>query len=176
MISVKWKESNLKSFYKKMENIANNLENSAKESMKESMETIQKLALQYKIGKKDISMIPFTIEAKNGYIKGRLYTDSKTFAYASFLEFGTGNFAERPHIGVTKTFVESGYTYWFLPVEKAERDFGSNRIIIIKGKQFYIMYAQQPKPFMRPTGFEGREIALDIFQKNLLKMLKEAIK
>lgn len=170
MISVKWKNEN--KLYKKLEYIVGNLEKNSELSIKQSMQMLQELAFKYKAGKKDISMISFEIKG----LKGRLYTDKKTFAYAMFLEFGTGTFAELPHIGKTKTFLESGFEYWFLPVEKAERDFGKDRIITIKGKQFYIMYAQQPKPFMRPAAFQGRDVVLDIFQDNIFNLLKEAVK
>lgn len=176
MISVEWKKSNLDSFYKKMENIICNLEPTAEDAMKEIMKEIQTLALQFKVGKKDITMIPFAVEVEGNFIKGRLYTDKKTFGFASFMEFGTGTYAELPHIGITKTFIESGYTFWYLPVEKVDRDFGSNRIVVINGKQFYIMYPQQPRPFMRPAGFQGRDIATDILQEKLFKMLKEVVR
>ena len=88
MISVKWK--NQDKLYKKLDYITKKLEKTTQNSLKESMEMLQSLALKFKVGKKDISMIPFQMDG----LKGRLYTDKKTFAYAMFLEFGTGTFAE----------------------------------------------------------------------------------
>lgn len=133
---------------------------------------MQQDALNKIRGRNDVSMIPFTIEVDGTTIKGRLYTDRNTFSYASFLEYGTGTFAEREHIGTTKTFIESNYTFWYLPVEKADRDFGSDRIVTFGNQQYYVMYPQQPKPFMRPTAFEDRDINLEKIQEPIFNMLK----
>ena len=63
-----------------------------------------------------------------------------------------------------------------LPVEKADRDFGINRIITIKGKQFYIMYPQPAQPFMRPAGFENRDINIELVMKEISDMIVRVIK
>lgn len=55
----------------------------------------------------------------------------------SILELG--EFAEEEHIGTTKHFLESGYTEWYIPVNKVDRSL-NYPIKIINGQQFYIAH------------------------------------
>lgn len=147
--------------------IIKNIEKKLPSAMEALMEFAKKEALKNKRGDKDSSLILFEITVQNGEVTGRLYTN---FDYALFLEYGTGTKAEMPHIGHTETFKESGYTYWYLPKELADSrglDINSSRLINIKGELFYIMYATQPYPFMRPTAFELESNATKIFAEAL---------
>ncbi len=147
--------------------IIKNIEKKLPSAMEALMEFAKKEALKNKRGDKDSSLILFEITVQNGEVTGRLYTN---FDYALFLEYGTGTKAEMSHIGHTETFKESGYTYWYLPKELADSrglDINSSRLINIKGELFYIMYATQPYPFMRPTAFELESKATKIFAEAL---------
>ena len=133
----------------------------------------QKIALNNKRGNKDADLIQYSIKIGKGEVEGRIYT---TFNYAPFLEYGTGNKSDGslPHIGKTKTFFNSGMQYWYLPKRIAESSgmsFNPNRLIKIKGEEFYIMYATQPYPFMRPTAFELETKATETIKQELLKHL-----
>lgn len=174
MIQIKWNESKLNSFYKKMDNIGTNIKKATVGGLEKGLTGIQKMALDYKRGKKQGILIEVT--DKDNKLVGRVYTDKELLPHAMFLEFGTGTFAELPHIGTTKTFIKSGFKYWYLPVEKAQRNFGDNRRISIQGQDYFIMFAQQPSPFMRPAGFQGKDIAVDEVRKSISEFLKEAVK
>ena len=102
--------------------------------------------------------------------------DKDIFSYAPFLEFGTGTKAELPHIGKTKTFIASGYRYWFLPVDKVDKKFSPERVINIDGELFYIMFATQPYPFMRPASFTSRQENADLVNERIGKFLTEVLK
>ena len=41
-----------------------------------------------------------------------------------------GKYAEQEHVGTTKHFIESGYTEWFIPVNKVEKPLGFPKIEI----------------------------------------------
>ena len=173
MIDISWNEKKLNSFYKKMDNIINNLKKHAEQGVGEASEDTRKYALDKKRGNKADNLILKEINSHTKEIISRIYTN---FQYAPFLEYGTGTKAERPHIGKTETFINSGYKYWLLPVEKADREFSPQRIINIKGKQFYLMFATQPYPFMRPTAFYMREKNVETIRNVLRKGILDDIK
>lgn len=174
MIEIKFNEKKLNSLYKKMDNIEKNINKHIEVGLEAGLKEIQKMAYQYKKGKKEGILIEVT--NKSGQIVGRVYTDKDIMPWALFLEFGTGTYAELPHIGKTKTFFASGFQYWYLPIGKATREFGEDRKITLNGRTYYVMYAQQPKPFMRPAGFNGRDKVVDEVKKAINEFLKEAVK
>lgn len=177
MIEIEWNEKKLNQFEKKMGNLLKELPNSAKSGVEDALKNLQKKALDNKRGSKDEKMIPIEIvDFDKMKVVGRVYTDKDLFSYASFLEFGTGTKAELEHIGTTKTFIESGYQYWLLPVEKVDRKFAPERMINIKGNMFYIMYATRPYPFMRPASFSSRKENAELIKKKIAYMLKEVLK
>lgn len=152
--------------------VISKIESKLPNAMEKLMQYAQEVALKHKRGEKGSDMILFEIFVENKEVKGRLYTN---FDYALFLEYGTGIHAEMPHIGQTKTFLESGYRYWFLPKEVADskgKEFSPQRIINIKGKQFYIMFATKPYPFMRPTAFDLDNNATKVFADALRKEIR----
>lgn len=158
-----------KNYYKEVQQA---ISDGINQGMEDAMKHGQEIALSNKRGNKDADSILYEISSENGVIKGRLYTN---FDYAMFLEYGTGTKAELDHIGTTKTFLESGYRYWFLPKEVADargKEFSPERLINIKGELFYIMYATQPYPFMRPTAFELENSVAEIFVKAIKERLK----
>ena len=142
-------------------------------AMEELMQYAKKVALDKKRGSKDEDLILFEIAVEGKKVKGRLYTN---FDYAMFLEYGTGTKAQMPHIGTTKTFLESGYRYWFLPKEVADsrgREFTNKEVIDIGGKEFYMMFPQEAEPFMHPTAFDLENNATRILAQALVKELRK---
>lgn len=159
-----------KSYTKK---VISRIESKLPNAMEKLMQYAKEVALRNKRGDKDSNLILFEIFVENKEVKGRLYTN---FDYAVFLEYGTGIKAEMPHIGHTKTFMESGYRYWFLPKEVADskgKEFSPQRLININGKQFYMMFATQPHPFMRPTAFDLENNATKIFADALREEIRK---
>lgn len=177
MISVEWNKRDLKSFYSKMDKIIQELPKRTKTGTNNALENVQEKALANKRGSKDKRMIPIEIlDADKKCVVGRVYTDKDMFSYAPFLEFGTGTKAELPHIGKTKTFILSGYRYWFLPVDKVDRRFAPERMINIGGELFYIMFATRPYPFMRPASASSRQESADYINEEIGKLLMEVCK
>ena len=177
MISVEWNKDNLKSFEKKMEAIIKKLPEATKMGVNDSLKNTQEKALQNKRGNKDEKYIPIEIlDFDKGKVVGRVYTDKDLFSYAPFFVFVSGTKAELPHIGKTKTFIASGYRYWFLPVEKVDRQFSPERIVVIDGQQFYLMFATKPFPFMRPASFSSRQENADLVNERIGKLLMEVLK
>ena len=166
---------NIVSSKSNVDKIVNNLDNSILNAVEKVLQEGQQIALQNKRGDKSDKLIQYEVNKTNLGAEGRIYT---TFDYAPFLEYGTGYKSDGtlPHIGVTKTFKASGMRYWYLPKRIADASgisFNPDRIVIIKGEEFYIMYASKPYPFMRPTAFTLETKAVDIFKNELLKSIKE---
>lgn len=177
MISAEWNKRDLDNFYNKMDKIIRELPKRAEIGLNQALENTQEKALSNKRGFKDKKLILYEIvERTTNQVIGRVYTDKDLFSYAPFLEYGTGTKAEKPHIGKTKTFIESGYQYWYLPVEKASREFSPQRVINIKGKLFYIMYATRPYPFMRPASISSRQENADCINEEIGKLFVEVLK
>lgn len=177
MFKVEWDKQSLNSFYQKMDKIIRGLPERTKLGVNDALENTQEKALNNKRGSKDKKMIPIEIvDFNKNEVVGRVYTDKDIFSYAPFLEFGTGTKAELPHIGKTKTFIASGYRYWFLPVDKVDKKFSPERVINIDGELFYIMFATQPYPFMRPASFTSRQENADLVNERIGKFLTEVLK
>lgn len=105
-------------------------------------------------------------------IKTIVGTDMKSedgFFIGRMIENGTGIYALEQHIGKTKTFIESGYTYWYLPKEKAKRSFGTP--VVINGKEFYVMYPQPAKPHFVPA----YNACIRLRKENISKAIKESV-
>ena len=177
MFKVEWNKNNLDNFYKKMEKLIKGFPERAKLGVEDALKNTQEKALDNKRGSKDESMIPIEfVDFDKNKITGRVYTDKDLFSYAPFLEFGTGTKAELEHIGTTKTFIASGYRYWFLPVDKVDKRFSPERIINIGGELFYIMFATKPYPFMRPASFSSRQENADLVNERIGKFITEVLK
>lgn len=104
------------------------------------------------------TVIGSDLKTEDGYFLGRM------------LENGTGIYALEEHIGKTKTFIESGYRYWYLPVEKAKKALGKS--ITLYGKEYYVMYAQPAKPHFTPAYNSNVRLR----RENISKAIKENMK
>lgn len=177
MFKIEWEKNSLDSFYKKMDNLVKKLPESAKLGVNDALKNTQETALKNKRGSRNEKLIPIEIVDFNKYeVVGRVYTNKDLFSYAPFLEYGTGTEAELPHIGKTKTFILSGFRYWFLPVEKVDRQFSPERIINIDGSLFYLMFATRPYPFMRPASMSTRQENADLVNERIGRLLMEVLK
>lgn len=100
-----------------------------------------------------------------------VYTDLKSpdgYLIGRMLENGTGIYALEPHIGHTKTFIESQYKYWYVPATKVDRKIGKE--IYIKGQLFYLAKAQPSQPHFLPALNMNRAL----YVENIRKAVKEA--
>ena len=86
--------------------------------------------------------------------------------YSLIIEYGSGLYAEKEHIGETETFVNTGYMYWFVPEEEAPDlfEYPYERIETEDGV-FYKVYGQTPKHIY--------ENSAKIIEKNLSKWIRE---
>ena len=155
-------------------NIIKKIDNALPIAIEAVMKIGQEEALKNKHGNKDSDLITYDITSNKKEVIGCLHTN---FEHAPFLEFGTGTKADGtlPHIGHTKTFKDSGMRYWYMPKELADakgKEFSPQRLIIIDGKEYYIMYATKPYPFMRPTAFYLEDKAIKILADEIKKKLR----
>ena len=59
------------------------------------------------LGTNNNGIICEMVNTETKEIKGRIHTDQDKMPWSWFREFGTGTFAQLPHIGKTKHFIES---------------------------------------------------------------------
>lgn len=86
-----------------------------------------------------------------------------------------GQYAEQNHVGKTKHFIESGYTEWYIPVNKVNRTL-SYPITTINGKQFYVAVGSKANHFLGDAEFKSRNENVEIAKKKLEEMMKEVCK
>lgn len=96
-------------------------------------------------------------------------------SYLWFEYFGTGEFAEQGHIGKTKHFVETGYTEWYIPVNKVGRNL-SYPIVAISGRQFYVAVGSKANHFLGDAEFKTRNENKEIVKKKLKQFFEEVCK
>ena len=86
--------------------------------------------------------------------------------YSLIIEYGSGLYAEKGHIGTTETFVNTGYMYWFVPEEEAPDlfEYPYERIETEDGV-FYKVYGQTPKHIYENSAKK--------IEKNLSKWIRE---
>lgn len=178
MIEIAWNEKNLNSFYNKMEKIIKEIPNKTKEGIESSLKGVQASALRF-LGSKNQEIIQVElVNLENMQVTGRIITNTKGLdnqPWAGFREFGTGRHAELEHIGKTETFINSGYEYWLIPVEKVARPL-NYPIKMYGNKRFYVAHGSEPKPFMRPAAMQGRDISTEEIQKSIYELFKEVFK
>ena len=117
---------------------------------------------------------------ENGEQKGRLYATPEEFinngvSYLFFEYFGTGRYAEQEHVGKTKHFIESGYTEWFIPVDRVTRRL-NYPIITINNTEFYLAHGSKSNHFLEDAEFETRNQSKEIIQAKLREMMSRICK
>ncbi|MEG2311001.1 MAG: hypothetical protein RSB76_03330 [Clostridia bacterium] len=156
---------------KRIDNIIKKLPKVVGLGVENAIQETQKYALHLKPGK-DQGILFEMLNTDTNEIKGRVYTDTEVFPWAWFVEYGTGKYAELEHIGTSKTFIESGFEYWFIPVGKVSEAL-NYPIINIKGTLFYLAHGVPARPYMRPASFERRDQNVENVEKEISKMLQE---
>ena len=74
------------------------------------------------------------------------------------------------------TFIESGYTEWFIPVLRVDRAL-PYPVVNIQGIDFYIAHGSKANHFMTDASFKSRNENAEIVKKKKLdEMLKECCK
>lgn len=89
--------------------------------------------------------------------------------YSLILEYGSGVWAEKDHIGKTDTFKASGYMYWYVPEEKAPNlsAYNYEKIPTKKGI-IYKVVGQTPKYIY--------EDSAKLIERNVARWVREYIK
>lgn len=144
----------IKHNFKNINAIIQKLPQTAKIITEDILKNIQGYAVKLEKGHKEDGIIVEMIDMSTKEVKGRVYADPSKFmtengqSYLWFEYFGTGQWAEQEHIGKTKHFIESGYTEWYIPINKAGRTL-NYPIVTISGKQFYVAVRSKSKSFFR---------------------------
>lgn len=86
-----------------------------------------------------------------------------------------GKYAEKEHIGKTKHFIESGYTEWYIPINKVGKTL-NYPIVTIDKQQFYVAVGAKANHFIEDAEFKSRNENIDTAKKILENMLKEVCK
>lgn len=157
---------------KKLNTISSKLTERVKEGLERASKETATYAISLRRGNKEDGIIAELVDLKSSSVKYRIHTQQDIFPYSWFEHFGTGQFAELPHIGKTRHFIESGFTEWFIPVDKVERSL-RYPIITINGMQFYIAHGAKPNPFMRKAEFERRPSNLEEVKEAVKQLLNE---
>lgn len=138
--------------FKNIDTIMQRLPQTAKIITEDVLKNIQGYAIRLEKGHKEDGILVEMIDMSTKEIKGRIYADPSKFmtengqSYLWFEYFGTGQYAEQDHIGKTKHFIESGYTEWYIPINKVGRTL-NYPIVTISGKQFYVAVRSKSKSF-----------------------------
>lgn len=144
----------IKHNFKNINAIIQKLPQTAKIITEDILKNIQGYAVKLEKGHKEDGIIVEMIDMSTKEVKGRVYADPSKFmtengqSYLWFEYFGTGQWAEQEHIGKTKHFIESGYTEWYIPINKVGRTL-NYPIVTISGKQFYVAVRSKSKSFFR---------------------------
>jgi hypothetical protein len=109
------------------------------------------------------------VTEKTDELSGRVYTNNPALMFA---EYGTGvkKDPDFPHIGRTKTFIESGKKFWLVPAESVSEPIG--HLITIGENQYYMAFSQSAKPFMRSAAFNRHYKNVEDVQKYISELIR----
>ena len=167
--------------FKNINAIAQKLPEMAKEITEDILNNIRGYAIRLENGYNEKGILVEMIDMSTKEVKGKVYADPSKFitengqSYLWFEYFGTGQFAEKDHIGKTKHFIESGYTEWYIPVNKVGRSL-NYPIVTINKQQFYVAVGAKANHFLGDAEFKSRNENVEITKKKLEEMLKEVCK
>lgn len=165
---------------KNIKAVSNKLPQIAKEITEDVIKNIRGYAIRFEKGHNEEGILCELVDTSNMEAKGRIYASPDKFmangiSYLFFEYFGTGSNAEMEHIGKSKHFIESGFTEWFIPVNKVDRKL-PYPVINIQGMDFYIAHGSKANHFLSDGAFESRNENEEIAKKKLNAMLKECCK
>lgn len=150
-ISFKCEIKGLDRLEKKINKITKELPKKVEESIEDILKNIQGYAIRLENGHNQNGILVEMVETSTMKVKGRIYAKPNEFisngqSYLWFEYFGTGQYAEKDHIGKTQHFIESGYVEWYIPINKVDRSL-KYPITTINGKQFYVAKRSKSKSF-----------------------------
>lgn len=161
--------------FSKINSIIKNLPQIAEEITQDVLENIRAYAIKLEKGHNSDGILIEMIDTSTMKIKGRIYTSKEKFPWAMFEHYGTGDYRELGAVGITKHFIETGGSQWFIPVAKAEKEL-HYPIIDIQGSKFYVAHGVKANHFMTDAEFESREENKEKVKEKLEDMLKEICK
>lgn len=146
--------------------------------IEEVLKNLKANAVRLEKGHKDDGILVQMYEG--GEEKGRVYASPEHFmnndvSYLFFEYFGTGRYAELEHVGKTKHFIESGYTQWFIPVDRVHKKLGYP-VITINNTDFYIAHGVVANHFLQDAEFNTREENKEIIKNKLEEMFRKICK
>lgn len=170
----------IKHNFKYIKNIIRNLPKIAEQSVEDVLKNIRTQAIKLEKGHNEEGILCELIDTSNMEVKGRVYATPDQFmangvSYLLFEYFGTGSYAEMEHIGKSKHFIESGFTEWFIPVNKVDKAL-PYPTIKIDGYDFYIAHGTKANHFLGDAEFETRNENKETVKKKIKEMLKECCK
>lgn len=142
MISCKIK---VKHNFKNINAITQRLPQIAKDITEDVLKNIRGYAIRLEKGHNEGGILVEMVDMSTKEVKGRVYADPSKFmsngvSYLFFEYFGTGQWAEMPHVpNPTEHFKKSDYTEWFIPVSKVEKTL-PYPVVNIQGMDFYIAH------------------------------------
>lgn len=150
-ISFKCEIKGLDRLEKKINKITKELPKKVEESIEDILKNIQGYAIRLENGHNQNGILVEMVETSTMKVKGRIYAKPNEFisngqSYLWFEYFGTGQYAEKDHIGKTQHFIESGFVEWYIPVNKVDRRL-NYPITTINDKQFYVAKRSKSKSF-----------------------------
>lgn len=171
---------NIKHKFKKIDNLINKLPQIVQESVEDILKNIQIDAIRLERGHNEEGILIEIVNVSTKEIKGRIYASSDKFianreSYLLYEYFGTGQMAEMEHVGTSKHFIESGYTEWYIPVKRVERDL-HYPIKIINGKEFYVARGSKSNHFLENAEFKTREKNIKVIDAKIKEFLEEVCK
>ena len=153
-ISFKCEIKGLDNLERKINKIVTQLPKKVEESIEDILKNIQGYAIRLEKGHNEEGILVEMIETSTMKTKGRIYAEPSKFmadsntSYLWFEYFGTGQYAEKNHIGNTRHFIESGYVEWYIPINKVSRRL-NYPITTINNKQFYVAKRSQKQSLFR---------------------------
>lgn len=168
MIKVKWK--NVDKLEKKLVKIMKRLPETATQGINEALKSTQQLALTLKRGSNKGVLIEL-VDTKSNEIKGRVYTDSKNYPYLTYLEFGTGLYADPEGGGSRAKKIP-----WYVHESMADLSKYNYQTIQTEQGKFYIVYGMHPYPYMRPAAFQNRDTNVELVEKEISQMIGEVVR
>lgn len=180
MVKIKCQIKGLDSLDNKINTIIKKLPQTIEQGIEAILKQTKTCAIRLERGNKEDGIIYEMIDVSNNKIKGRVYADPSKFenngqSYLWFEYFGTGQYAEQNHIGVTKHFIESGYTQWFIPVDKVGRTL-NYPIININDNLFYLARGVKANHFLGDAEFEMRDSNIETIKTYIKEMFMEVCK
>ena len=166
---------NINDLVKDLDKFSKNLERNLMKAQENTAKKIKEDVIQnlgHSKGKYVDSIKQGETKKEEDAIKTEIYTDLKSndgHLVGRMIENGTGIYALEPHIGHTKTFLESGYRYWYVPASEVDRPIG--KVILIDGIEFYVAKSQKPKPHWKPA----LDMNIELYKENINKAIKESL-